>query len=285
MRDLVIGADVGTSSLKAVLFAQDGRILATAQQSYALMHPATAQVEQNADDWWIALVAAVRTLTQGVDPDRVGAIGLSAQGGTLVAVDARGRALHSAISWMDTRAQQQQTMFEVHIGSERMHAITGWHMCGGLNALQILWLRQNRPDIYLNAEKFLSVPGYLTLRLTGRAAVDYSNAGVEQLLDVGAGQWSQPVLALLGLDERKLAELVNACEGVGTLTAEAAQALGLSRSVVVAAGGHDQYCAALGAGVVSSRDRLIATGTAWAIVAAMDHSTDSGTTAAAISTS
>ena len=60
MRDLVIGADVGTSSLKAVLFSRDGRIVATAQQGYPLAYPAPAQVEQNAGDWWQALVAAVR---------------------------------------------------------------------------------------------------------------------------------------------------------------------------------------------------------------------------------
>ena len=175
MRDLVIGADVGTSSLKAVLFSRDGRIVATAQQSYPLAYPAPAQVEQNAEDWWQALVAAVRTLTREVNPARVSAIGLSTQGGTLVAVDAQGRALHPAISWMDTRAQRQQAEFEESIGGEAMHVITGWNLCGGLNALQILWLKQNRPEVCESAAKFLSVPGYLTLRLTGRTAADYSN--------------------------------------------------------------------------------------------------------------
>ena len=235
MRDLIIGADVGTSSLKAVLFSHDGRTLATARQSYPLAHPAPSRVEQNAGDWWQALVAAVRTLTRDVDPERVSALGLSTQGGTLVAVDARGRALHPAISWMDTRAQRQQAEFEEGIGSEAMHVITGWNLCGGLNALQILWLKQNRPEVYESAAKFLSVPGYLTLRLTGRAAADYSSAGVEQLLDVQAGRYSQPILDLLGLKTQNLADLVPAYEPVGTLTAEAAEALGLSPDVLVVA--------------------------------------------------
>jgi sugar (pentulose or hexulose) kinase len=283
MRDLIIGADVGTSSLKAVLFSHDGRTLATARQSYPLAHPAPSRVEQNAGDWWQALVAAVRTLTRDVNPERVSALGLSTQGGTLVAVDARGGALHPAISWMDTRAQRQQAEFEESIGGEAMHVITGWNLCGGLNALQILWLKQNRPEVYESAAKFLSVPGYLTLRLTGRAAADYSSAGVEQLLDVQAGRYSQTILDLLGLKTQNLADLVPAYEPVGTLTAEAAEALGLSPDVLVVAGGHDQYCAALGAGAACGRDRVIATGTAWAVLAVADTPDAIGTPAAALS--
>lgn len=283
MRDLIIGADVGTSSLKAVLFSREGKIVATAQQSYPLAYHGPAQVEQNAEDWWQALVTAVHTLTRHADPERVSAIGLSTQGGTLVAVDAQGRALHPAISWMDTRAQRQQAEFEAQIGGEAMHTITGWNLCGGLNALQILWLKQNRPDICAEADRFLSVPGYMTLRLTGRAAEDASSAGVEQLLDVNAGCWNQQILDVLGLKTQNLANLVSASEPVGTLTADAAEALGLSSDVLVVAGGHDQYCAALGAGAVSSRDRVIATGTAWAVLAAVQSPCEVGTPAAALS--
>jgi xylulokinase len=270
MRDVSIGVDVGTSALKAVAFSQDGNVLATAQYSYPITHPAPNQSEQRAEDWWEALVAAVRTLMQCIDPSRVYALGLSTQGGTLQLVDARGNELHPAISWMDTRAGEQEAVFRDRIGGEEMHSITGWNLCGGLNALQILWLRQNKPDLFRDTAQFLSVPGYLTLRLTGRAAVDRSSAGVEQLLDVRTGRYSEPILELLGIDERRLAELVEAHENMGTLTPEAALALGLPRDVVVAAGGHDQYCAALGAGLVSGKDRLIATGTAWAVVAAME---------------
>jgi sugar (pentulose or hexulose) kinase len=270
MRDVLIGVDVGTSALKAVAFSQDGSVLASTQRSYPVSQPAPNHAEQNAEDWWGALVAAVRALVESIDPSRVCALGLSTQGGTLQPVDARGTALQPAISWMDTRATQQEAIFRDRIGGEQMHAITGWNLCGGLNALQILWLRQNKPELFRAAAQFLSVPGYLTQRLTGCAAVDRSSAGVEQLLDVRTGRYSEPILELLGIDERRLAELVDAHESVGTLIPEAAQALGLPQSVTVAVGGHDQYCAALGAGLVSGKDRLIATGTAWAVVAATD---------------
>ena len=269
MKDVLIGVDVGTSALKAVAFSQDGCVLASAQQSYPVAHPQPRHAEQRARDWWDALVSAVRALIEHVAPSRVCALGLSTQGGTLQPVDTRGNALQPAISWMDTRAAEQEAFFRDQIGRERMHAITGWNLCGGLNALQILWLRQNKPELFHDAAQFLSVPGYLTLRLTGRAAVDCSSAGVEQLLDVRTGCYSAPILQLLEIDEHRLAELVDAHENVGTLTSDAALALGLPSDVLVTAGGHDQYCAALGAGLVSERDRLIATGTAWAVVAAM----------------
>ncbi len=275
MIDLLIGVDVGTSALKAVLVTADGHVLATAERRYSLERPAPGYALQRAEDWWKALAAAVRAVTEGQDKRAVRALGLSTQGGTLQPVDARGLALCPAISWMDTRAAAQEAEFRTRIGAKQVQEITGWGMCGGLNALQILWLRQNSPDIFKRTEQFLSVPGYLTQRLTGRAAVDYSSAGVEQLLDVRAGRWSEPILALLEIAPSRLAELVPAHESVGELTADAAEALGLPRHVAVAAGGHDQYCALLGAGATSQSDRLIATGTAWATVAVLD-SPDAG---------
>ena len=273
MRDLLIGVDVGTSALKAVLVSQEGQIISSCEHAYSLTHPAPGYVEQHAQDWWEALCIAVHTVTKSIDPARVCALGLSTQGGTLQPVNAHGEALCNAISWMDTRAVLQQNEFNTHIGNRQVHDITGWSMCGGLNALQILWLRQNKPDLFRATAKFLSVSGYLTLRLTGRATVDRSNAGVEQLLDVKTGLWSDPILELLGIDESRLADLVPAHENVGTFTVEASAALGLTTDVVVATGGHDQYCAALGAGAIQKSDRLIATGTAWAIVALMDKPT------------
>ena len=222
-------------------------------------------------------------MTSGVDAGRVRALGLSTQGGTLVPVDVQGRALCPAISWMDSRASLQQSEFEKRIGGERMRSITGWAMCGGLNALQILWLRENQPEVFRVAAKFLSVPGYLTLRLTGRAAVDASSAGIEQLLDIGMGRYSQPVLDLLDISVDRLADVVPAYEAVGTLTPEAAEALGLDPAVVVAAGGHDQYCAALGAGASTRGDRLLATGTAWVVLALSDEPLGEGLACASVS--
>jgi len=283
MRDLLIGVDVGTSALKTVLVSLEGQVMASSEHRYPLDHSVPGRAEQHAEDWWDALVTTVRAVTRSIDPDRVCAIGLSTQGGTLQPVDARGRVLCPAFSWMDTRASLQETEFIARIGSQQMRDITGWSMCGGLNALQILWLRQNNPDIFTNTAKFLSVPGYLTFRLTGRAAVDRSSAGVEQLLDVGTGRWSEPILELLEIEESRFADLVSADESVGKLTQEAAEALGLSKDVVVAAGGHDQYCAALGAGAASKSDRLIATGTAWAVVAVTDSPLANGVSGASIS--
>ncbi len=283
MRDLLIGVDVGTSAVKAVLVSADGRVMATSGQRYALTHPAPGWAEQRAEDWWQALVTCVRAVTADVESGRVCALGLSTQGGTLVPVDARGRALCPAVSWMDTRAERQQAEFEARIGGARMRAITGWAMCGGLNALQILWLKQNRLEVFDAAARFLSVPGYLTFRLTGRASVDASNAGIEQILDIRTGRWSESVLELLGISEHRLADVVPAHHRAGTLTPGAAEALGLPASVVVAAGGHDQYCAALGAGASARSDRLLATGTAWAAVSILDAPPEANLSGASIS--
>ncbi|MBE0600596.1 MAG: xylulokinase, partial [Firmicutes bacterium] len=126
---MLIGLDAGTSALKAVLFSRDGRVIASSRYSYPMLHPAPGYAEQYAADWWTALVAAVRELIRDIDPLQVCAIGLSTQGGTLQAVNTESQALHPAISWMDTRASQQNAIFRECIGSERMREITGWSLC------------------------------------------------------------------------------------------------------------------------------------------------------------
>ncbi len=264
----MIGLDIGTTAAKGALVSASGQVLAQAGFHYPLARPRPGWAVQNADDWRRAAARLVRILTAGA-PGAVRGIGLSTQGGTLVPVNAVGLPLCGALSWADTRAAAQQAVFEREIGAKAIYELTGWQLCGGLNALQILWLRNNKPDLFNAASQFLSVPGYLTRWLCKRAAEDISSGGIEQLADVRAGSWSEEVLGLLGIGTERLAELVLPDEAAGTLCVEAAQELGLNTDVVVAAGGHDQYCAALGAGIAANQ-ALLATGTAWAALALSD---------------
>ena len=111
------------------------------------------------------------------------------------------------------------------------------------------------------------MPDYIAMKLTGKAVIDPSNAGINQLMSLEKKDWEDEILDYLGITRRQLPKIADSGAVIGTLCPAAARELGLPQDALVAAGGHDQYCAALGAGAVENGDILVASGTAWVVTA------------------
>ena len=136
--------------------------------------------------------------------------------------------------------------------------------------MQIRWIKENEPEIFAKTAKFLTVPDYITCRMTGKAAIDMADAGINQLVDIRAGRYDPALLAFAGIDESKLPSLVSSGEVIGKLTPEAAERLGLTTDTLLVAGAHDQYAVALGAGAMHEGDILIGSGTSWVVLSISD---------------
>ena len=274
----VIAYDVGTTGLKACLFtvSRDEGIayIASTVEDYGLQVLGDGAIEQNPDDWWQAVCHTVREVCRSVPGagEQVAALALSVQGGTLAAVDRALRPVRPAIVWNDTRAARQQAEFIRDFGSaERMYQKTGWGLGPSLPAVMLRWLREEEPERFAEAKWFLTVPDYLSMKLTGKAVCDFSSAGINQLCDIRAAKYDAQLLAFAGVREEALAELARAGSVIGTLTADAAQALGLSEACLLVTGAHDQYAAALGAGALRGGDVFIGSGTCWVVSAICDE--------------
>lgn len=259
----VIGIDVGTSGTKAVLLDKDGTAVGQGQQGYGLFTSGN-RVEQDAEDWWRAAIAAVRQATSGVEPKQIEAIGLSTQGASMVALDAEGQPLGRAITWLDGRSAEEAELLQRELGGDIIYRTTGWQAGKGLDAAKLLHLK--RRGQYSEAACYLSTLEYMNLRLTGRAVIDPTNAAMRQMFDYRKGDWDDNILNAVGVERSELPEIRKTGASVGTLLPEAAKLLGLPPSVTVYNGAHDQYCASLGSGAVSAGDMLVSTGTAWAIL-------------------
>lgn len=268
MSGYLIGSDIGTTGTKSMLFSAEGKQLAHAYAAYPLHTPAPDRCEQDAEDWWRALVSTVRAVTEQANAkDRVAAISLSLQGGTLVPVDVGLRPLRPALVWSDKRCTAEAEAFAAQFGDSYLYEKTGWNLSAGLNAMQITWLRENEPEVFRAADRFLSVPDYIAAKLTGRAALDIADAGINQLADIRTAAYDPAILAFAGIEERQLGEIVPSGSVIGPLTEEAKRELGLTGDVLLVAGAHDQYAGLLGAGVTEAGDVLIGTGTAWVVTA------------------
>lgn len=268
----IIGIDIGTTGTKAILFGEDGTPVSHAYRGYTLSTPAVGRSEHNAEGYVTAVAETVREVCEGKDvSNKVAAIAFSTQGGTLIPVDEKGVPVRPAIVWNDHRCAKEKEAYLREVGDAMtLYEKTGWKLGTGLPLLTIRHLKDNEPDTFAKTARFLSVPDFVALRLTGRAAIDLSNAGINQLTDIRKGAHDDALLAFAGIEKEMLPEIVPSGEVIAPLSKEGAELLGLSEKTLLVSGAHDQYAVALGTGASRAGDILIGSGTCWVVTAIGD---------------
>ncbi|MEO0981273.1 MAG: xylulokinase [Pseudomonadota bacterium] len=254
---MFLGVDLGTSSVKAVLIDEAGETRAESAAPLEVSRPEPSWSEQNPDDWVGAAEAAVTGLPSNMRA-AVKGVGLSGQmhGATLLGPD--DRPLRPAILWNDGRSTAECA--ELEAAEPRLREITGNKAMPGFTAPKLLWVREHEPEIFAKTARILLPKDYLRLAWTGEAATDASDASGTLWLDVGARAWSDAALAASGLTQEQMPTVHEGTELCATLSAAAADRLGLPQ-VPVAAGAGDQAAGAVGAGVVDPGEASLALGT------------------------
>lgn len=247
----LLGLDIGTTAVKAGLYADDGRLLAIAGEEYRLGTPAPDRTELDPERYWAGTCAAVRRVVAAaaVEPGSIEAVAVSSQGETVIPVDPDGRAIGPAIVWLDNRAAVEAGTLEARFGADRIYDVTGipsvvptWPAC------KLLWWRANDPDLFARTDRFLLVEDFILHRLTGRFVTDAGIQSTSMLFDIVERRWWPEMLEAVGIDERRLAEPMGPGEVAGRLTATAAEALGLAEGTLVVAAGMDQGAGSVGVG-------------------------------------
>jgi xylulokinase len=259
---VLLGLDVGTTGCKASLFAQNGDLLAKANREVAVDFPYPGWAEQDAEGVWRLAQECIRQVLVESGQRQVAAIGLSVQGEAVMPVAESGHALRPAILGMDTRTGEQNAWLIEKFGSRGLFDRTGMPV-HTINTLpKLLWLKQNEPDCWRQAWKFLLYEDFLLNKMTGSAVISRCLASRTQLYDLTADRWSEEILAALELTPERLALVQPSGHPVGFMKRELAEALGFSQPPLVTTGGHDQACGALGVGLVLPGLAVVSTGTA-----------------------
>lgn len=265
----LLGLDIGTTGCKALVFDSDGALLAKAGREYPVSLPRPQWAEQDMElVWRLAQEAMCEALAQA-NVHSAAAIALSVHGEAVTAVDRQGRPLRPTILGMDTRTGAQNDWLRDRLGGEWLFQHTGMPI-HTINTLpKLLWLRQHEPDIWREADKFLLVEDFLIQKMTGQAVTSACLASRTQMCALDSGQWSETVLEALELSPERLAEIRPSGQPVGSLRPDLANAWGLSLPPVIAAGGHDQACGALGVGLTTPGLASVSTGTAEVVEVAL----------------
>jgi xylulokinase len=256
-----LGLDVGTSGCKAVVFDERGEQRALSYREYPVRHSQGSWAELDAEQVSAACKAVVAEAAAAVAGDPVQALAISSQGEAFTPVDAAGRMLAPAMVSSDSRAAALAESWTAAFGAERLYRITG-HTPHPMHTLfKLLWTRDHRRDAWERARRFLCFEDLVQAQFGLEPHMSWPLAGRTLLFDVSSHTWSPEILEAVGLEPSRLAKPVPSGTCVGTLDARTAAAWGLLGGVMIVAGGHDQMCAALGAGVVAAGQAAYATGT------------------------
>ncbi len=254
MPNYILAHDLGTTGDKATLYDREGRLAGRAFQAYDTEYAQTGWAEQDVEDWWRAVCGSTRQLLQQtrVPGGEVACIVFSGQMMGCVPLDQQARPLRKAIIWADQRAVAQERWIGERVPPEEVYGITGHRLSASYSLPKILWLRDNQPDIYRAAYKFVQAKDAVVARLSGVFVTDPSDASGMNLYNLEQGAWSERIIEATGLNPAQLPELRQSIEVVGEVLPAVADEVGLPAGTPVVIGGGDGACAAAGAGVVEA---------------------------------
>ncbi|MDR2571972.1 MAG: xylulokinase, partial [Oscillospiraceae bacterium] len=198
----LIGIDLGTSGTKTVLFDEYGNAVSSATKEYPLYQPHNGWAEQDPADWWNACISTIKKVLSDskVNKSDIAGIGFSGQMHGLVMLDEKGEVLRRSIIWCDGRTEAECAEITERVGEARLVELTANHALTSFTAGNILWVRNNEPDIYKRCRHILLPKDYLRYKLTGKLGAEVSDASGMNLLDIKKRVWSDEVLKKLEID-------------------------------------------------------------------------------------
>lgn len=251
MKELLLGIDVGTSSVKVVLFNALGNVLSEASEVVPILNPEPEFAEQDMSVVWKSTCSAIRQCLSGakVTGKDVAAIGVSGQGTGCWLIDCQGNPLGNAIIWIDGRVKALLDDWRKKGKSSEVFALSSNSLFTGSPSALLAWLRQNDPERFSNIGHFLFAKDWIRFMLTNVIATDLSDLFMFPLpLE---GDWSK-VPEILGIPEVRefFPPVRKAWEISGEVTKEAAETTGLSVGTPVVTGLVDVASCALALGIV-----------------------------------
>lgn len=264
----VIGIDLGTSAVKILLINQAGEVCQEVSKTYPLIQPQFGYNEQDPTEWVAKTTEGLAELVQGFsgDPKDIEGISFSGQMHGLVLLDKNNQVLRNAILWNDTRTTEQCQQIYETIGKERLLKVAKNPALEGFTLPKILWVKQNEPKIFDETNVFVMPKDYVRYCMTDQIHTEYSDAAGTLLLNIEEKAWSKELCEKLALPINMCPPLVDSDHFVGTITPAFAKATGLAESVKVFAGGADNACGAIGAGVLTEGNTLCSIGTSGVVL-------------------
>jgi xylulokinase len=257
----LLGIDLGTSSVKVVVYSTGGKIIGLGSAEYPILTPQPGWAEQDPQQWWSATVYAVRRALNAAGQPEVLGIGFSGQMHGPAILDKQNRLLGNAIIWADQRSGSVLADIESLVGKKRLAEVCGTAPAAGFLIATLRWLQRYDPARLDKIGVILLPKDYVRFRITGEIATDASDAAATGLFDVAGRTWAWEIIDILGLPRTIFSQVRDSAEVCGTLLPDPAVELGLKPGTPVAAGSADQPAQAVGNGLIEPGQGSVTLGT------------------------
>jgi len=237
-RGATIGVDVGTSGCKAVLLGTDGCVVHTAVDSYQTRRSIGGEVTQDARDWLRAVRSTIRSCAQAADGRSIDGIGVTAPAHVGVLTDADGNPLARSLLAFDGRPARVVEPLRQRYGDEYF-ARTFVDLSASWTLPQLVWLREEAPELWPRIRYLLTQKDWIRYQLTGVALIDRSDAAGTGMVDQRAGRWIGEICGDVGLSPHQLPEIVASTASGGTLLRTCARVLGVKSGIPIVVGATD----------------------------------------------
>lgn len=262
---MYIGIDLGSTNMKAAIYDKDFALIDRQSRPVSYIRE-NGFVEFDAEGYCADLAELLRSMVQTNHITEVREMAFTGQAESLVVVSKDGKPLMNAISWMDERSTKECEELSKVFSAETCEAVTGqMAVLPTWPATKIQWLRNNRPEIYANAETYMLLKDYVVFYLTGKKLSDMSIATFSFYFDIYNKCYWKEMLEAIGVTERQLPQLCEPCSVAGTLLPEVAELLCLTAQTKVNVGTLDHFAGMIGTGNIAPGSVTLSTGTVMAM--------------------
>lgn len=259
-----LGIDIGTTSVKAVAFNDDGEIIHKNAVGYEMMHPQRNFSEHDPEEIYQATISAVNKTLDELFPDVPVFFSFSAMMHSLIAVDEDGQPLTNCMLWADNRAADLAEELRKTEKGEAIYRATGVPIHAMSPFCKLLWLEKHQPEIFHGAHKFIGIKEYVFYKLFHEFTVDTAIASSTGLLNIESLEWDKSVLDLLQLSTERLSRVVDTTE-IFTWQPNRNVVFHLEQRTPFVIGGSDGALANIGTGSVANNSVSITIGTSAAV--------------------
>lgn len=272
--DLLMGLDIGSTSIKANIYDQKGKLISGASSPTQLSHPDKDHPNWATWDPDIIWKATRKSIQEAVGnlkaKEEVKAVAVTGFGMDGVPVDKQGQWLYPFISWHCPRTEPQAQAWSQKVGADTIFFQSGKQVMPIDTVYRILWMKENHPEILDKTYKWLLIEDYVNFLLCGEMVTDFSMASCTSLLDQKSRQWSDSLIEKAGFDASILTPVHASGTVLGNVSTQASQQTGLPTSTKVVLGGHDYHCGALAVGAFVPEVVMDIVGT-WEMVFQSSH--------------
>lgn len=263
----ILALDCGATSVRAMVVDSQGKIIGRSRQSNNT-RPGTEKPDfhvWDADRILEQLCECSREVLKEFDVTRIQSVTVTTFGVDGALIDKEGKLLYPVISWKCPRTAAIMENIGKYMTQAELNRISGIGEFAFNTLYKLVWLKENRPELFDQAQAWLFISSLFNYRLTGVMTTDRTMAGTSQLTDLNTGDFSPEILQAAGLSRELFPRLVAAGDVVGGITEEASQMLGLNgHCPVVVSAGHDTQFAIFGSGAEENQP-VLSSGT-WEIL-------------------